>query len=46
MGGYKKNIVHVNRISIKKLYKMNTEGQEMEMNQIFVVTMGNTKVTE
>ena len=25
---------------------MNTEGQEMETYQIFVVPMGNTKITE
>ena len=30
----------------KKLYKMNIEGQEMETYQIFVVPMGNTKITE
>ena len=29
-----------------KLYKMNTEGQEMETYQIFVVLMGNTQIIE
>ena len=30
----------------KLIYKINTEGQEMETYQIFVVLMGNTKITE
>ena len=30
----------------KQVYKMNTEGQEMETYQIFLFPMGNTKVTE
>ena len=29
-----------------KLYKINTEGHEMETHQIFVALMGNTKITE
>ena len=29
-----------------KLYRMNTEGQEMEPHEIFLFPMGNTKITE
>ena len=29
-----------------KLYKTNTEGQEMETHQIYVFPMGNTKITK
>ena len=44
MSGYKKSFLHLNWTSIKKSYKVNIEGQEMETYQIFVVPVGNTKI--
>ena len=45
MSGWKKNLWHVNQISIKKLYQTKFKGDKTQNYQIFGVPIGNAKMT-